>query len=217
MHFWSGRYQEKHYAIFLGKPTRTTNNENREDLISELILLSYGHYFLSSFKTRAKLANVKAVPNIRWNYEGAFLGRVQEFDPNDRKDSSLYHDTFLAVPYITIPKGAERKFSGTNSAGKNNQADDNIGRWMDAYAHHVLEDSDGYLVITDLQGVVYASGEVVLFDPQGHTSLKDSGYWDKGQEGMNEWMREHKCNRVCKQLKLTPQVPVIDPPPAERP
>lgn len=42
----------------------------------------------------------------------------------------------------------ERKFSGSTTAG---HSVDVVGSAIDAYAHHVLVDSDGTLLLTDLQ------------------------------------------------------------------
>jgi hypothetical protein len=80
----------------------------------------------------------------------------------------------------------ERKFSGSTTAG---YSIDVVGSAMDAYAHHTLVDSNGALLLTDLQGtlvklhdmtnpnlpifslqgVVGPSQSVILFDPQAHS------------------------------------------------
>ncbi|KAG6892105.1 hypothetical protein C0993_004845, partial [Termitomyces sp. T159_Od127] len=31
---------------------------------------------------------------------------------------------------------------------------------------------------------------------------KDTGFWDQGPEGIGAWKKAHKCNEMCKQLKL---------------
>ncbi|KAJ2936127.1 hypothetical protein H1R20_g968, partial [Candolleomyces eurysporus] len=208
-----GRYDEKRYAIFQVKEIRANSRENEADLRGELLLLAYGHYFLNSFKKRAEVSACKLPFEISWNYSGAFLGTVTNFKPPTAAGhrESLYFDTFLAIPYLDLSSGTERKFSGGAEAG-NHDAHDVVGRWMDAYAHHVLEDSSEYLVLTDLQGAVFNPARVVLFDPQGHTSLEDSGFWDKGTEGIEQWKQQHKCKSLCQKLGLT----LISPPKASK-
>jgi len=45
----------------------------------------------------------------------------------------------------------EWKFSGSTTAG---HSIDVVGSAIDAYAHHVLVDSSGMLLLTDLQGAL---------------------------------------------------------------
>ena len=93
---------------------------------------------------------------IRWNFFGAFLGSVAASDIQDAPSQgvddqrSLLFPDFLATPLLST-KGLynERKFSGSEEAGNNG---DDIGRAIDCFAHHVLVDSKGSLVLTDLQG-----------------------------------------------------------------
>lgn len=93
---------------------------------------------------------------IRWNYAGAFLGSVAKSDIADapekdvEDDRSLLFPDFLGTPLLsTNGLYTERKFSGTDQAGDNV---DNIGRAIDCFAHHVLIDSKGTFLLTDLQG-----------------------------------------------------------------
>ncbi|KAJ3534968.1 hypothetical protein NMY22_g6696 [Coprinellus aureogranulatus] len=211
---FEGRYEDKKYAILQGKIQCTTNEHNTKDLKCELRLLAYGDYFMKSFAKRSEHYK-KAMPAPRWNYNGAFVGTVEEYDPKgDPEDSplvSLGHDTFLAVPYLVSAE--ERKFSGADEAGHN--PNDVLGRWMDAYSHHVCEDSNGAIVLTDLQGFVYSRNDVVLFDPQAHTNGQAGtagcrGFWDKGQSGIDAFKQQHKCRTLCKDLGLTP-FPVVKP------
>lgn len=46
----------------------------------------------------------------------------------------------------------ERKFSGSVKAG---QSIDIGGQIMDAYAHHILVDTEGRMILADLQGNVF--------------------------------------------------------------
>lgn len=73
--------------------------------------------------------------------------------PNEGEEDnwSLIFPDFLATPLLsTAGLYTERKFSGCNEAG---HSVDDIGRAIDAFAHHVLVDSHGSFLLTDLQGM----------------------------------------------------------------
>jgi len=64
-------------------------------------------------------------------------------------------DTFLAAPLLqTTGVYTEQKFSGSDEAGNNV---DTIGHAIDAYAHHILVNTYGTFLLTDLQGVITSS------------------------------------------------------------
>jgi hypothetical protein len=101
----------------------------------------------------------------------------------------------------------ERKFSGSTTAGC---SIDMVGSAIDAYAHHVLVDSGGVLLLTDLQGmsrkcytelglitpspgVVGPNQSVILFDPQAQSWVDFSGFTLQsdnclGQTGPRHWI-----------------------------
>lgn len=71
---------------------------------------------------------------------------------DDGKQSMIF-ETFLASPLL--PSGGfykERKFSGSKIAGHNV---DELGQTVDAYAHHVLVDSGGEMLLADIQGALF--------------------------------------------------------------
>ncbi|KAF5377218.1 hypothetical protein D9615_006391 [Tricholomella constricta] len=193
-----GRIGSKMYAIFqCGVDSQVDEASNRADLIAELKLLALGQYFADSFATRAKACGVR-IPKIRWNSEGAFVGKATNCWPDD--ESSLMFESFLAAPLLdTSVVYTERKFSGSDVAGR---SADVVGSALDAYAHHTLVDTEGQILLTDLQGVVGSDQSVILFDPQAHSCAKDTGFWDQGSDGIKVWEKAHKCNELCKQLKL---------------
>ena len=90
---------------------------------------------------------------IRWNTDGAFLGVIIDGPISTEGEPigpPLVFKTFLAMPYLSKkPPYEERKFSGSIKAG---HSIDVLGQVMDAYAHHVLDDSNGSVLLTDLQG-----------------------------------------------------------------
>ena len=74
-----------------------------------------------------------------------------------------------------------------------------------AFSHFTWEASGNKLLICDLQGV----GDCWT-DPQIHTvDGKGFGKGNAGLQGVRQFMRQHKCNAICRALKL--QVPA--PPP----
>jgi hypothetical protein len=80
---------------------------------------------------------------------------VSELDPapaaGDEDSRTLLFDTFLAAPLLsTTGLYTEQKFSGNDGISENI---DMVGQVIDAYAHHVLVDSCGTILLTDLQGM----------------------------------------------------------------
>ncbi|KAG5731822.1 hypothetical protein E4T56_gene13879, partial [Termitomyces sp. T112] len=76
-------------------------------------------------------------------------------------------ESFLAAPLLdTSTLYTERKFSGSDTAG---HSVDVVGVALDAYAHHTLIDTDGDMLLTDLQGIIGPDQSVILFDPQAHS------------------------------------------------
>ncbi|RDB24996.1 hypothetical protein Hypma_007390 [Hypsizygus marmoreus] len=200
-----GRIGDVKYAILQSKmETDTDEARNKADLIAELQLLTYGQYFVNSFAVRASTYNV-AIPSFKWNSEGAFVGTVlrdEWFDAEEDTSCSLPFTTFLATPLLpSVSSGLyrERKFSGSLSAG---HSVDEVGSMIDAYAYHTLVDSEGRFLMTDLQGIVGPDKSVILFDPQAHSHNKSTGFWDGGLDEIKAWQKSHKCNAVCRKLRL---------------
>lgn len=73
-----------------------------------------------------------------------------------------------------------------------------------AFSHFTYEASKHTLVICDIQGV----GDIYT-DPQLHTTEEDEiiGSGNFGRRGIQKFLESHKCNAVCKYLKL----PKINP------
>ena len=97
---------------------------------------------------------------IHWNVEAAFIGTVgcklppapapfseNEVLPDNR---TLLFSTFLAT--CLLPSGPlyrEEKCCGNEEIGHNSGV---VGEAIDAYAHHVVADSHGTLMLADIQG-----------------------------------------------------------------
>ncbi|RDX41372.1 hypothetical protein OH76DRAFT_1333379, partial [Lentinus brumalis] len=190
-----GTYKGSKYAILQMAPLRDavcTAEENRNNLMDEFKLLCIAQYFADTFRRRATVYDV-AIPDIRFNAEGAFVGEV---DPDFLPDSPLEQGAharallyptfkFLATPLVDKSHGyTERKFSGSLQVGLNKDA---LGRAIDAFAHHVLDDSSRTCVLVDLQG-----------DGWGLT-----GFWDGGAREIDNFKKAHECNSYCHQLHLS--------------
>ena len=86
---------------------------------------------------------------MKWNFDGAFVGilkKGQELDTSDDSMTSLLWTTFLVTPLL--PKGDIVCFSSTFDVRDNT---DKVGKWVDAYAHHFVIDSQYSLCITDIE------------------------------------------------------------------
>ncbi|KAL0567779.1 hypothetical protein V5O48_014216 [Marasmius crinis-equi] len=193
------------YAIACYKPDFASNGENHDNLLAKLNLTHIGAYLLESFKDCCKLKNIK-IPDIKWNL--GFMGRLianVTFDPandHESESGSLYFTSFLVSPLLPVGKDqyTERKFSGNGQAGVNTA--DVLGLLMDAYAHHTLDDTSGFLVFVDLQGIEGLRQSLTLFDPQAHSKTRKLGPWDNGINAITEFAKDHKCNTYCKKLEL---------------
>ena len=73
-----------------------------------------------------------------------------------------------------------------------------------AFSHFSYEKSGRKLLICDIQGV----GDLWT-DPQIHsTNLDAYGKGNLGQEGIDKFLESHKCNEICRWLKLPPSAQV---------
>ncbi|KAF9073366.1 kinase-like domain-containing protein [Rhodocollybia butyracea] len=205
---FQGRYENKNVAVLQLIYEGSTSNSNRESLLNEFELLIQAEGFAKSFTKRAKDAEL-TVPGLKYNVEGAFIGTVTSYlspGPLPLEDTildderSLVHDTFLVVPLLQT-KGLykERKFSGNSETGCNG---DFAGRVVDAFAHHIVEHTNGECMLADIQGIVGPDKKITLFDPQAHTKTQTSGEWDSGISEIHKFIEEHKCNEFCKQMNL---------------
>ena len=93
----------------------------------------------------------------------------------------MYNLQFQTVLITPLLEGDDRRFSGYNGVGINNQ--DELGKIIDAYAHSIHVHSEGTIVLADLQGniiflisnllnvclgTIHNNGSITLYDPQAH-------------------------------------------------
>lgn len=101
---------------------------------------------------------------MRWNVNNAFVGKLDvPILPSvtDEDNRSLLFTTFLATPLLPSgPSFKEQKFSGNTEVGRNSGT---IGQAVDAFAHHVVVDSQKTCVFADLQGnLISGQGSCML-------------------------------------------------------
>ncbi|KIK79273.1 hypothetical protein PAXRUDRAFT_161703 [Paxillus rubicundulus Ve08.2h10] len=177
------------YAILQCKAVMPSESCNGEDLSNE-----QRSSMLPAFHVR-----------MRWNFDGTFIGKLAAHVPPPPSEGVDNHTflwpVFLATPLL--PSGSmyeEVKFSG-NLDVRNNH--DLLGCAVDAFAHHVVCDSNRTILLSDLQGIIAPDDALTLFDPQAHIEDSGSGHWDKESQQIDKFIRSHKCNKFCNTLDLS--------------
>jgi len=84
----------------------------------------------------------------------------------------------------------------TNNYGYVNPLERNTPQ---AFSHFTFEDSERQLLVCDIQGI----GDEYT-DPQIHSVTESFGPADLGLEGIRQFFKTHRCNIICKFLKLPP-------------
>ena len=73
---------------------------------------------------------------------------------------------------------------------------------LEAFSHWTYQETDGYLMVTDLQGI-RAGDRFILSDPAIHcTDASRFGETNLGEDGFRMRFSKHKCNSICKALDL---------------
>lgn len=104
---------------------------------------------------------------------------------------------------VTIESYIEGKFiKYLNNDGQEIDSKTNLPA---AFAHWTWQTSEGKFMVCDIQGVRKAT-KYTLTDPCIHSTANPStrryGVTDLGENGMIEFFRAHKCNDLCKDLRL---------------
>ena len=107
---------------------------------------------------------------------------------------------FSVEPFID---GSYEKFN--NNAGYVAKSS-KISDVVQAFSHYTWQKSGKQFIVCDLQGVVTGSG-VLLTDPCIHSCSEELlcyGTSNLGPAGINTFFSTHRCNAVCKEMKLQP-------------
>ncbi|KAJ2923160.1 hypothetical protein H1R20_g13934, partial [Candolleomyces eurysporus] len=101
-------------------------------------------------------------------------------------EGPLKGHAWLVDPLLSTDPGVTRKFSGTETAGRN---EDLVG--IDT----------AMLPMTSRKAETSAQG-LVLFDLMIHSSSESYGHGDQGWEGLEDFVDQHRCNSICTLLGL---------------
>ncbi len=118
-----------------------------------------------------------------------------------RKTPSKSTSYFCIEPQI---EGEYKKF--TNNYGF--VSDEHYHQTLNAFSHWTYQYTGGYMMVSDLQGVVDGA-HFRLTDPAIHcessetsSGLERFGNTNLGKAGMKEFFKTHSCNKVCMSLGL---------------
>ena len=116
---------------------------------------------------------------------------------------------FTYEPYIEPSKGGYMKFNSNFDyiLSANKQDEDQIyNDTCQAFSHYTWVRSGKKLVICDLQGV--KSRKLMLTDPAiHHINILCHGSTNLGMKGILKFFQVHKCNDICRALKLDKELP----------
>lgn len=75
---------------------------------------------------------------------------------------------------------------------------------LNAFSHWTYQETDEYLIVTDLQGFVYKNKEFILTDPAVVCAVEPDrfGATNLGAKGVRAFFSSHRCNHICRELKL---------------
>eukprot|EP00456_Euglypha_rotunda_P049457 TRINITY_DN3966_c0_g1_i6.p1 TRINITY_DN3966_c0_g1~~TRINITY_DN3966_c0_g1_i6.p1 ORF type:complete len:126 (+),score=17.36 TRINITY_DN3966_c0_g1_i6:115-492(+) len=96
--------------------------------------------------------------------------------------------------------GVERYIDGPYRKHNNNfgYVNDEERSTPQAFSHFTYECSNHKMLVCDIQGV-----SDCYTDPQVHSvEGKGFGKGNMGQRGIDEFLRTHRCNAICRYLKL---------------
>ena len=77
-------------------------------------------------------------------------------------------------------------------------------RELQAFSHFTWVHSKKQLVVCDLQGTIKRD-KILLTDPAIHADkYMQFGSTNLGTQGIKLFLRRHKCNEICREMKLEP-------------
>ena len=114
----------------------------------------------------------------------------------DARSTPRVGESVIVEEYI---EGSFKKWC--NNYGYISQEAHTTAQSMPAFMHWSWYDSDGQMMIADLQGVKHREG-YLLTDPVilSDSSNAQYGCTDMGVEGMAMFFTKHKCNSICQTL-----------------
>lgn len=81
------------------------------------------------------------------------------------------------------------------------------GLFLPAFSHWTWVETDGKELVCDLQGVCDNPRGYELTDPAIHSQSQEYGAPDRGNMGIRDFFRTHKCNSFCRGLGINTKRP----------
>ena len=193
--FAEGKCRRAYHGTIVDTNERVVLKENKEDIELKRYLENY-HAHLTSI-VYAEMFNKEkpsGVKIIEFVLPSLFLFKID-----------LVWKCFFVEPYI---EGDFTKFNnnGGSSIKPPDPSDIKLSSTNDAlqaFSHYSWQKSGHQILVCDLQGVLTEKG-ALLTDPSVHSATEDVhfGITDLLQSGIDAFFTTHKCNNVCKEMKL---------------
>eukprot|EP00928_Gymnodinium_smaydae_P072882 TRINITY_DN5616_c0_g1_i1.p1 TRINITY_DN5616_c0_g1~~TRINITY_DN5616_c0_g1_i1.p1 ORF type:complete len:661 (+),score=80.82 TRINITY_DN5616_c0_g1_i1:87-2069(+) len=119
-------------------------------------------------------------------------------NPENPPDFSKAQDAYSFFTVETYLEGKYVKMCD-NNGWVNYDVPVDVMNEAAAFSHFTFEHSAGGVIAVDIQGVGRS-----WTDPQLHSKKKKYGLGDLGTIGMQKFFASHRCNAICKLLKLAP-------------
>ncbi|KAJ7453494.1 kinase-like domain-containing protein [Mycena latifolia] len=175
--------------------------DNRVQIEGELIRLALGKWFLDAFYRfcNTNKDSISVYSDIE--FADAFLA-MEKDRPSIASNVSMILSEDDGVTWLVERKRPVSviKFSGTlvhHSTGR-----DLRSATISAFAHFAFGYSKETLVFADLQGTPC---QIKTRDAKG----KDSGMGDFGASGIETFIKDHRCNDICRGLRLNKSYPLV--------
>ncbi|KAF7302851.1 hypothetical protein MKEN_01247300 [Mycena kentingensis (nom. inval.)] len=217
--FSAGRMKQAHDVVISGgsqfvakrffrldeKQSEVSVADNNAEVELELVRLAQLDWVLAAFNafrnTHEDGQNVPFYPNLA--VANAFI--AQETGDPSKASGVTAEYTDERVQWIVEAKRAQTVIKFTGTLTHHQQKDDLRTSTVHALAHFAFGFTNRNLVFADLQGtpaLVKGKDGLVLFDVMTHTDAGDSGVGDCGEQGIQSFVEQHKCNAVCVGLGL---------------
>ncbi|KAH9916466.1 kinase-like domain-containing protein [Fomitopsis serialis] len=188
---------KRFYNIGGGTLAGVTPSQNYQNLYQEVCRAFQGQWFLESFYKLVRERDIEADMCSSSMFISSDVTQLAIDSDSEPEKAGAY--------WLIEPRRATsvHRWSGTMShpAGAGQKA-----QTMSAFAHFVYRYSNSQLVAADLQSTVAAIDNAVVdvvFDMMTHTQDGNSGVGDHGQEGIDAFVKQHECNRICMEMSLS--------------
>ncbi|KAJ7052193.1 kinase-like domain-containing protein [Mycena amicta] len=208
----SGNYVAKRFHQSGADGAAVSVDENDTLICQEVELLGEVKLALEDFYARAEVPSTHC--DVAKTLDVTEAKVAYEFVPKDGKPSpasNLPEDTPLdeyegGITFLVEPfrSGNCTKYVGTLNhqvgllSGK-------LASTVHAFIHFFYKYTQESMVLVDVQTMrARVDGETknVIFDPMVHSTNGTNGPGDHGQKGIDDFLKTHSCNSMCRELKL---------------